>query len=818
MAWTGSGEGIMTKLAAVLFQIDSGSILLPEFQRGYVWNRDQVRGLMRSLYLDYPIGSLLTWETQTDGASVRGEEAGTPAIRVLILDGQQRVTTLYGISRGKPPAFFQGDEKAFTGLRFNIEEEAFEFYAPAKMKDDPRWIDVTGLFAHGLEPFISALSGNPETLPRFATYMDRLNRLKSSLDRDVHEEKIAGSDKTVDVVVDIFNRVNSGGTKLSKGDLALAKMCARWPDARAVMRSHLDAWQDAGFFFSLDWLLRNATAVATGRAEFASLDDRHVDVDDFQVSLASSAQYIGTVLDTVAGRLGLDHDRVLMGRYAFPVISRLLHLRGGRFADFAESDRVLYWYAHSALWGRFAGSTESVLNQDFEIVNRSGIDGLITALERWRGGNLTIDGQDFEGFGRGSRFYPLLYMLTRVYGARDFGSGLPLKDHLLGRLASLQVHHVFPKAVLYDFGYGRSQVNAVANFCFLTQDANLAIGHRRPEEYFEEVEDKHPGALASQWIPLDRALWRVERYPDFLAARRELLANAANSFLGQLRAGTSAPAPGALGRAIVVEAESEQDARARDIAALITELTELGCAEPAVDCEIPDPADGRVLSVAEACWPEGLQPGQGDPVVLELDPEESDIPRLKELGYEVFTTTDSLRGYVRHRNLVASGEATELIAADAEVEAEAGTANMPVTGAVVTAGGGRDGSSPSAPYALSASAESSTPVGSVHENVRAAFERAMKDIYVRAKNEAGYNAAFFLDMLSTLGGLDTAHRLLATSEVSSGFTALYERGRLDLTVEALVTQPQYADLFSDYELEVARQRLRDLGYSPPGTS
>jgi hypothetical protein len=94
----------------------------------------------------------------------------------------------------------------------------------------------------------------------------------------------------------------------------------------------------------------------------------------------------------------------------------------------------------------------------------------------------------------------------------------------------------------------------------------------------------------------------------------------------------------------------------------------------------------------------------------------------------------------------------------------------------------------------------------------------MKNIYVRARNEAGYNAVFFFEMLSSLGGLGTAHRLLATSDVSSGFTALYERGRLDLTVEALVVQPQFAELFSDYELEIARQRLRDLGYSPPTTS
>src|ERR1700747_2534578 len=140
---------VVAKLAAILDQIDSGSMLLPEFQRGYVWNRDQVRGLMRSLYLGYPVGSLLTWETQADGSVVRGEAAGTPAVRVLILDGQQRITTLYGISRGRSPAFFQGDHKAFTGLSFNVEDELFEFYAPAKMRDDPRWIDVMTLFTKG---------------------------------------------------------------------------------------------------------------------------------------------------------------------------------------------------------------------------------------------------------------------------------------------------------------------------------------------------------------------------------------------------------------------------------------------------------------------------------------------------------------------------------------------------------------------------------------------------------------------------------------------------------------------------------------------
>jgi len=628
-------------------------MLLPEFQRGYVWNRDQVRGLMRSLYRGYPVGGLLTWDTETDGASVRGSAGSGPGFRQLLLDGQQRVTSLYGVIRGRPPAFFEGDAAAFTGLRFHVEDEVFEFYAPAKMKDDPLWIDVTELFTAGQAEQFGKLTARPELMARFPVYVERLARLHGLLQRDFHAEKITGPDKTVDIVVDIFNRVNSGGTKLSKGDLALARICAEWPEARGEMRTTLEAWKASRYTFTLDWLLRNVNAVATGRAPFSALED--VPSQTFADALQASVKYVGGFLDIVAGRLGLDHDRVLMGRYAFPVVSRFLHLNGGRFADGAQMDRMLYWYIHAALWGRFAGSTETVLAQDYEAVERAGIHGLISSLERWRGGNLGIDGQDFEGFGRGSRFYPLLYLLTRVLGARDLCSGLELKATMLGYLASLQVHHIFPKARLYEAGYSRVQVNAVANFCFLTQDCNLTIGKRRPEDYFPQVEAAHPGVLASQWIPAHPTLWRIDRYPDFLAARRELLADAANSFLDHLRSGTGAATAVTLERIEVSVVDEEDDDRSAQVTALVEDLAAAGYARPVLDGEIADPQSGRVLAVAEAHWPDGLQPGQGGPVVLELDPEEADLPRLEELGYEVFTSVGALRGFAHRRSEVAAG-------------------------------------------------------------------------------------------------------------------------------------------------------------------
>lgn len=94
------------------------------------------------------------------------------------------------------------------------------------------------------------------------------------------------------------------------------------------------------------------------------------------------------------------------------------------------------------------------------------------------------------------------------------------------------------------------------------------------------------------------------------------------------------------------------------------------------------------------------------------------------------------------------------------------------------------------------------------------FNKAMQAVYVKAKQEAGYNATYFLEMLHQYGGVQTAHRLLASSSVSAGFMALWERKRLDLTVESVVLRKEFQALFDDEELETARRRLRDYGYDP----
>lgn len=628
------------RLSVILDHIDSGHMALPEFQRGYVWNRNQVRGLMSSLYRGYPVGSFLTWVTATEEANTRGDGALAPGVVKLLLDGQQRVTSLYGIIRGRPPRFFDGNEQAFTGLRFHALDEAFEFYAPTRMDEDPIWIDVSTVMREGLTPYLREMSEHPS----FSEIIDNLNRLHTIRDRDFHIEEVTGDDLTVDVVVDIFNRVNSGGTKLSKGDLALARICATWPEARQELRSRLDGWGEHGYNFQLDWLLRNVTTILTGSAFFSGLRDTTAEV--FATGLQRAERSVSQMLNLLAGRLGLDHDRVLGARYAFPVAVRYLDDHAGPLGA-AEQGKLLYWYVHASLWGRYTGSTESTINQDLTALHEDGLDGLLDRLRHWRG-DLTIRPEDFSGWSLGARFYPMLYLMTRYRAAQDLGTGIPLSANLLGRLSRLEVHHLFPKALLYEMGYERSEVNAVANFCLLSQETNLRISRRSPADYLPEIREQHPGALESQWIPTDPELWRPENYRAFLQARRQLLAADANAILEELRGGVPAAVeadedPTAAMRARVDVVDPEQDGRLDELNAW---LRDNGFQSAEREYLVTRPDTGEDVTVVDAAWPSGMRGGYSEPVALLLEPDEETERALGAVGYRFFTSIDQLRDWL----------------------------------------------------------------------------------------------------------------------------------------------------------------------------
>ena len=633
------------KVSTILDHIDSGHIALPEFQRGYVWSRDQVRGLFSSLYRRHPVGGLLVWATESGAAPHRGDGPSVAGIAKLLLDGQQRMTSIYGVVRGKAPDFFDGDPRVFTGLLFHLDREEFSFYKHALMQNDPLWIDVTKLMQENVAVFMKEIMKVPEYSDRFEEFMNRLNDLHGIQNAVLHVEEVTGQDKTLDIVVDIFNRVNSGGTKLSKGDLALVRICAEWPNARSTMKDMLAKWSDAGYDFAMDWLLRSINTVLTGEAKFVHLHDK--DAESVQNGLKLAERHIDTVLNAVAGRLGLDHGRVFFGRFAVPVMVR--HLDRAGTLDAKEQDKLLFWFVQAGMWGRYSSSTETAIDQDIEALEQNGLDGLLGTLRLWHG-DLTVRPDHFSSWSLGARFYPVLYMLSRMGEAKDWGTGLPLKAGMLGQMSRLEVHHIFPKSRLYEANYDRAEVNALANFCFLAKDTNIDISNRFPADYFPKVERNHPGALASQWIPEDPALWKIDRYPEFLEARRRLLAAAANRRLEELLHGDT--------RWLDMQQRPDRDQAPKPVGGISSELEERqlemlndwtehrGLARGVLAFDYADPQSGEQKAIFDLAWPEGVQPGLTQPVAVLLNETAEVLALASEAGFRCFTSIPGFRAYI----------------------------------------------------------------------------------------------------------------------------------------------------------------------------
>ena len=167
-----------------------------------------------------------------------------------------------------------------------------------------------------------------------------------------------------------------------------------------------------------------------------------------------------------------------------------------------ERDKLLFWFVQAAMWGRFSGSTESFIDQDLAALegDDGGLDKLLEQLRLWHGG-LRAEPGHFTGWSLGARFYPVLYLLTRMGEAKDWEPDWRSRRACSGKMSRLEVHHIFPKAQLYNCNYRRPEVNALANFCFQTKDTNLEISDRLPEEYFPKFETRHPGGLGVTMDP-----------------------------------------------------------------------------------------------------------------------------------------------------------------------------------------------------------------------------------------------------------------------------------------------------------------------------
>lgn len=241
--------------------IQKNSYFLPEFQRGFRWTSDQIKKFFQSLYRRYPTGSFLVWKSENP-PKVRGttqSEGGN--FTKLILDGQQRLTTLFTIIKGMPPPWFEGKTPR-TDLFFNLETEEFKYYQKTLMSGKREWIGVSAFLQQGIGDFVN--NATEEEKGYLLSHFSKLNQLQSIHSYEYYIQEIDLQDSLK--VVDIFNLVNSAGTPLSQADLSLALITSRWEECKEKMRGGAMKYKEVGFAFDMNFFTRVSPSSAPGAA------------------------------------------------------------------------------------------------------------------------------------------------------------------------------------------------------------------------------------------------------------------------------------------------------------------------------------------------------------------------------------------------------------------------------------------------------------------------------------------------------------------------------------------------------------------------
>lgn len=516
-------------------QISHGDILLPEFQRGYVWSRSQVRELVQSLYQKHPTGHLLIWRTHKPSPT-RGSQKQHDGFSLLLLDGQQRLTSLYALFTGKAPSFYEG-ENLFFDLFFNLQTEEFQYWQKLRMQNNPAWISVPDVLKNGLRDFfqnIDKLSSEKRNL--IQAHLDPLTRLNDIRNYTYTVDQISGDEFGLGEVVEIFNRVNSEGTRLSKADLALAHLSSVWPEARAELRSFQDTMSSVGYDIDYAILLRCLVGVATGSVV---LDRKFARIGPSELarawkSVRPAAEYLVAILrhEAYAGAIkDLPTTSVLVP------ITIYLAKRGSRFPTEVTKRRFIRWLYLACLWGRYSGASETKLQQDVSLVLVSRNDPtkqLEEAIVQERG-RIVLEASDLKDKRVDSAVGKMSQIVARATNACDLFNTNPLYSRELGKSYGAECGYVFSKSVLQKHSFaGRvdpKTVNQVANRVFLTEKAPSRIRKSSPSEYLLEIAKNRPDDLRAQCIPLAKDTWKVKHFREFLIMRQRMLCKAINEYI-----------------------------------------------------------------------------------------------------------------------------------------------------------------------------------------------------------------------------------------------------------------------------------------------
>lgn len=554
--------------------IKEGRLALPDIQRPFVWPTAKARDLFDSMYRGYPVGTLMFWQTDADPGSTR--QIGTGAVervpQLLVVDGQQRLTSLYAVLTGEPVLTKSYESKRIR-IGFRPEDETF-VVTDAAIENDPEFIpDITKLWEQGYKGVIRRFMDRLEELSGGSLSDSDRERLEERIDkvRSLREFRfqVIELDADEEQVAEIFVRINSEGVQLNQSDFILTLMSVHWEKGRRELEAFCRAAVEAGPSDlsprnpylekpSPDQLLRVGVALAFRRARLQHVYSilRGKDLDTGKVSAELRERQFEKLEQAQQLVLDLDNwhefleclrfagfrNRKMITSDATIVYSYALWLIGKH--DFNLDTKTLRrvigrWFFMTHTTGRYTNSPESQFEFDLgRIADLKPGDGdaYVAELDRVVRANFTNDYWTISlpnrldtSSSRSPVWFAYLAALNLLDAELLFGGG-KVKDSIdaaMTRSRSIERSNLFPKRYLAGHGVTSArQINAIGNMALIDWSSDPASSEADPAQYWPILSARLGGERLKdhmRWHALPVG-WEQLDYPEFLEKRRSLIA------------------------------------------------------------------------------------------------------------------------------------------------------------------------------------------------------------------------------------------------------------------------------------------------------
>lgn len=563
-------------------KIDTGELGLPELQRPFIWKDSKVRDLFDSLMRGYPIGYLMLWECPSleKKKSIGVDLHSYDSPKEVIIDGQQRLTSLYAVMKGKKVINSKFDEKSII-ISYNPLQDKFEVGYQATKKD-PEWIyNISDVYTTSssfkfINSFIKRLSeyreckGEVLTEAEQDTISENINAIVNLKNHTLPVFDIKANAEEEDVS-EIFVRVNSGGVSLKQNDFILTLLSLYWDEGRKEIEefSKESTFPTKGKTTSYNQittvaaqdLIRVVMAYAFDRARLkygykllrgADFDKRGAVDEELRIQRFDTLkEKLPDVLDVhswheflkaIMNAGYLSGDLILSGNAIFYSYAFYLIAKHRFHASYNENMHLTsLWFFYASLVSLYTGSFESTVESHLNSIKdlstlKEYKDFILSRVnERLTNDYFDITLVGSEGLavsGKGNNAWNAYIAALNIMDAKILFS----KSNLLvsklfepgtdGNRKSLEKHHLFPKAHMKAQGYTDAKINQMANYAFIDWKDNMDILDDAPSVYYPIVCE---GRSDEEILRMEEenALphgWENMPYEDFLVERRKLMA------------------------------------------------------------------------------------------------------------------------------------------------------------------------------------------------------------------------------------------------------------------------------------------------------